>query len=128
MLLRILIAIALGGPCVVARAGLSPEDLRKLPPTQIEAALPSEHPASYYCYASRLFAEGKKDDAVVWFYIGQLRYRIYLKATPPTDPSGDPALFASLNATIGQAINEYAGGDPKAWVAQIQKALRWDDD
>lgn len=120
------LAMLLAGTGTTANA-LTPEEVKKLPPAQIEKALPNEHPASYYAYASRLFAEGKKDDAVFWFYVGQLRYRIFLAAKPPANPQGDPAVFSSLSATVGQTINEYAGGDPKMWAAQMGKALQWDD-
>ena len=118
------IALAIAAPAIAA---LTPDEIKTLPRPEIEAKLPGEHPSSYYSYANRLFFEGKKDEAILWFYVGQLRYRIYLKANPPSDPSGDPALFASLNATVGQKINEYAGGDPKMWAAQITGALKWDD-
>ncbi len=99
----------------------------EMAPADIEAALPNEHPATYYLYAGRLFGEDKKDDAVFWFYVGQLRYRIHLKARPGGNPSGDPALFSSLSATIGQSINEYAGGSVEGWVAAIDRALTWDE-
>lgn len=121
-----LLFVTLAAPSFMFGA-FTPADIKTLPPSQIEAKLPAEHPSSYYGYAGRLFSEGKKDEAVLWFYVGQLRYRIYLNANPPSDPSGDPALFASLNATVGQKINEYAGGDPKMWAAQIAGALKWDD-
>ncbi|HEY4247060.1 MAG TPA: hypothetical protein VGM64_09405 [Lacunisphaera sp.] len=128
MILRTLIVLFAFIVPATTRAALTPEEIKNLPDTKIEAALPSEHPSSYYSYAVRLFSEGRKDESIFWFYIGQLRYRVYLKATPPSDPSGDPALFASLNATVGQTINEYAGGDPKVWAAQIALALKWDSD
>ena len=107
-------------------AGLTPEDISSLPSGKIEKALPKEHPSAYYLYANRLFGEEKRDDAVFWFYVGQLRYRVHLQSNPNLDPSGDPALFGSLNATVGQIINEYAGGDPKMWVKQMNRALDWD--
>lgn len=53
-----------------AVAGLTPAELKAMPATELEAALPGEHPSSYYVYAGRLFSEGKKDEAVRWFYIG----------------------------------------------------------
>jgi hypothetical protein len=127
-MLRVLLVFGLGCASVVAHAALSAEAIEKMSPAQIEAALPGEHPASYYEYATRLFSAGRKDDAVVWFYIGQLRYRLHLLATPDLDPSGDPALFASLNATVGQTINEYAGGSVRGWVAAIETALKWDQE
>jgi hypothetical protein len=39
-----------------------------------------------------LFEDGKKDDAVFIFYLGQLRCTHLLAARP--DPTGDPAIFA----------------------------------
>src|SRR6266513_48400 len=79
MSLRILILLTLLSAYAPLHAALSPEDLKKLPPATIEAALPNEHPSAYYGYAARLFREGKKDEAVFWFYVGQLRYRFHLK-------------------------------------------------
>ena len=107
-------------------AGLTPEEIKDLPTDKIEAQLPDEHPSAYYQYATRLFHSGSRDQAVFWFYVGQLRYRVHLKTHPKLDPSGDPALFASLNAAVGRVINEYAGGDPKMWAVQMDQALRWD--
>jgi hypothetical protein len=111
-----------------SRAALSPEQINRLPAREIEQALPAEHPAPYYLYAGRLFGEGRKDDAVFWFYVGQLRYRFHLMANPGLSPSGDPALFASLGATVGQTINEYAGGNVNDWVKAMDRALKWDAD
>jgi hypothetical protein len=119
-----LVLLALPMP---GRAALTPSEIQTLDRKKIEKALPQEHPSSYYAYVNRLFSEGKKDDAIRWFYIGQLRYRIYLKSNPQLDPSGDPALSASLNATVGKLINEYAGGNPKIWADQIVAALAWDE-
>ncbi len=98
----------------------------KMSSAEFEANLPSLHPVEYYQYAQRLFNEGHRDDAVFWFYVGQLRYRFYLSANPTLPVSGEPALLASLNATVGQEINEYAGGNPAMWVAAIDRALAWD--
>ncbi len=101
-------------------------DLKKLAPAQIEAALPNENPAAYYGYAIRLFDQGKKDDAVFWFYVGQLRSRFHLKANPNLPQSGEPATFGALHATIGPVINGYAGGSVKEWCKAIDRALVWD--
>lgn len=109
------------------RAELSPEQIKRLPAREIEQALPTAHPSAYHLYASRLFTEGKKDDAVFWFYVGQLRYRFHLQANPGLEPSGDPAVFSSLSATVGQTINEYAGGNVGDWIKAIDRALKWDD-
>lgn len=97
-----------------------------MPEAKVEASLADSHPSVIYAYAKRLFESGHKSDAVFWFYVGQLRYRYHLIANPTLPQDGEPALLAALNATLGKAINEWAGGSPKAWAASIDKALAWD--
>lgn len=111
-----------------ASAEMTLEEIRTKPAAEVEAELPSAHPAFYYAYALRLFQENHKEDAVFWFYTGQIRHRFYLSANPNLPPDGDPALLASLLQVAGEPINEYAGGDPSMWVAQIQRALKWDEE
>ena len=89
--------------------------------------VPSQHPASYYILATRLFEAGRREEAVFWFYAGQLRYRIRLACHPELPPGTEPALFASLQEGAGQVINEHAGGDPDAWAAAMERALEWDE-
>lgn len=122
--------------CLCAMACLLPypvrgeptaDSVQKLASHEIEQRLPKEHPSAYYLYAGRLWSEGLSDDAVFWFYAGQLRFRFHLRANPKLDPSGDPALFASLNATLGESLNLYVGGDPKKWMEQIDRVLTWDE-
>ena len=105
---------------------ISVEDAIKMPEAEVVANLADSHPAVLYAYARRLFESNHKDDAVFWLYAGQLRYRYLLTANPSLPEDGEPALLASLNASIGQSINEWAGGSPKAWAASIDKALAWD--
>ncbi|WP_291971017.1 hypothetical protein [Candidatus Symbiopectobacterium sp.] len=79
-----------------------------------DASLAKKHPSELYLYAKQLFETGHKDEAVTWFYVGQLRWRYHLLAHPELPPYGEPAAMDALNATLGQAINEWAGGSPKA--------------
>lgn len=87
---------------------------------------PDSHPAFHYVLAARLFEAGRRDEAVFWFYAGQLRYRIRLACHPNLRRDIEPALFGSLHETVGRRINEYAGGDPRAWAATMDRALAWD--
>lgn len=107
-------------------AELKPADVRTLPHEEVTRMLPAAHPADYYVYASRLFQEGSKEDAVFWFYVGELRYRFHLAANPQLAPDGDPALFGSLHENIGSTINGWAGADPDSWARQMNRALDWD--
>lgn len=92
----------------------------------LTAGLENQHPAAYYKAAALMFEDGDKDQAVFWFYAGQLRYRAHLACHPDLKPDGDPALFASLSESVGRPINEYAFGDPSALAASIGKVLDWD--
>jgi hypothetical protein len=83
-------------------------------------ALLGQHPAGYYKHAITLFDEGKKNDAVFVFYLGQLRYRTHLAARPELPEDQDRAVFASLSESIGRPINEYAFGD----LSQLDRTLK----
>jgi hypothetical protein len=69
--------------------------------------------------------ELKTPEAVFWFYVGQLRYRVYMAANNG-NPSGDPALFASLTEEVGRPINEYAFGDIPQLAKTIDAVIGWD--
>ena len=88
--------------------------------------VPDQHPSFYYVLASRLFAANRKEEAVYWLYAGQLRYRIRLACHPDLAPDTEPALFGSLQETVGRPINEYGFGDPPAMAATLDRALAWD--
>ena len=96
-------------------------------PEQIKQGIEARHPADYYRLAAKLFADAStKQEALFWCYVGQLRYRYYLAVNPNLKPDGDPALFASLSEVVGRPINEYAGGRPDLWIAEMNRALEWD--
>ena len=81
---------------------------------QAAKGLNGQNPALYYKAAFEAFKAGRKDEAVMLFYLGQLRYRTHLSARPNLPQDGDPALFGSLSVVVGQPLNEYAFGDMKA--------------
>ncbi|WP_373542600.1 hypothetical protein [Chamaesiphon sp.] len=128
MLKYLLLSLAIGSLNILPNRAVAISSDRPIDrnTSEVEAKLPSAHPTAYYLYAQKLYQAGRRDDAVFWFYVGQLRYRFHLSANPNLPQDGDPAIFASLNATLGQEINEYAGGDPVTWVAAIDRALKWD--
>lgn len=106
--------------------GGAPNMSSNLSVAQLKDKIEDNHPAAYYQLAGKLFEEGKKDEAVFWFYLGQLRYRFHLTVAKNLDPSGDPALFASFSEVIGRPINEYAFGDIPKLAKTIDEVLAWD--
>lgn len=124
-----LAAIVLAFLSVAASAQRAPkpaDDYVSQSVPQLIAGIEREHPAAFYALAKKLLLAGQRDEAVFWFYAGQIRYRAYLKFNPRLDPSGDPALFASLSEVVGRPINEYAFGHIPSLVAAVDRALAWD--
>lgn len=105
---------------------LAQDDFNAMDVPALVAAASSIHPAGLYVLAGKLFAEGKKDEAVFWFYAGQLRYRVHLACHKDLDPSGDPALFGALSETVGRPLNEYGFGDVPALAETLDKVIAWD--
>ena len=101
-------------------------DLAQQTAEEIIAGAESAHPAALYVLTSKLMGAGRLDEAVRWFYIGQLRYRFYLMTNPP-DVSDAGILFSALSESVGRPINEYAFGDVDGAVRQIDAALAWDE-
>lgn len=84
-----------------------------------------KHPVNYLLLAIQLFDEDEKDEAVKWYYIGQIRLKAHLKANPDLAPSEEPALYGSLKYLIGPLINEHASSDQDNWILLIDSALEW---
>ena len=105
----------------------SAQDPATLSIEQLKNGIENKHPAQFYILAAKLFAAGKKDEAVFWFYTGQLRYRVYLLVNKDKlDPSGDPAVFASLSEEVGRSVNAYAFGDIPQLAETIDAVVAWD--
>ena len=69
-----------------------------------------------------LFEQGYKDDAAMWFYIGQLRARI--DANLCQDETARSAV-AILNDKFGPTINEYALQDIKKLETTVNDAIEF---
>ncbi|WMD18172.1 hypothetical protein RAS12_16085 [Achromobacter seleniivolatilans] len=95
-------------------------------PQDVEERLAQSHPSELYVHALQLFEQGRKDEAVKWFFAGQLRFRYLLIANPGLPEDDEPAAMDALNATVGSSINEWAAGEPNDWADAMQAALDWD--
>ena len=80
------------------------------------------NPPVVYAISKVLFEQGYKDDAVMWFYIAQLRARI--DANLCQDESAREAV-AILNDKFGSSINEYALKDVKKLKIIVKNAIEF---
>jgi hypothetical protein len=88
-----------------------------------------QHPAAMFILAKRLFDAGRRDEAVFWFYEGQLRWRSLIRnANPSGQPmfNGEQDHFDVLFSDVGPDINHYAFGDIPALRHTIDSVLDWD--
>ena len=102
-----------------------PNDYMEKSIDEMKKLLPTIHPAGYFMLSAKLYDKQSFDEAVVFLYVAQIRFRTYFKVYPNLDPSGDPALFDSLLNNIGQAVNGYAGKNITNWITQIENAKKW---
>lgn len=81
-------------------------------------------PPAFYLLSSVLWRDGKKDDAMFWFYAGQLRGSI--DANICADKSAGDAMEA-LNQKFGSEINQYAFTDISKLTNTVEKVIAWEE-
>ena len=74
---------------------------------ELAGSIEHEHPLAAFELSKRLWEAGRKDEAVFFFYLVQLRFRSRLLANPNGDPTGGRALFDALMSAMGPPINTH---------------------
>ena len=122
-LARVALGLWLAFACAPARAAADPVSMTI---EQLLAQASELPPTGHYVLAGRLFEAGRRDEAVMWFYVAQIRARLRQAAEPGLPPDGEPALYASFNQSLGQPINGWAFGDIDGVARHMMEALDWD--
>jgi hypothetical protein len=79
-------------------------------------------PLSLMLAAARHFELGAPDEAVLWFYAGQLRARY------APELAGDKSQLVTISSvTLGEAINMHAMRDVLKMLETIARAMEWDE-
>jgi hypothetical protein len=124
MMRKLLLAAVLSVAAISANAAaLTMEQVNTLKPREVEKSLTESHPSMYIAYSIRQFKSGKQDDAVLWYYIGQIRWKYFLLLNPDAN---DEAQLALITKNYGQAVGDWAGESTQDWANTIKRALTWD--
>lgn len=108
-------------------AALTQEDLQSKSNKEIEANLPDSDPAAYFAYTIKLFNARKQDAGVLWYYVGQIRFRQLLLAHPEAPADYVAAYKTYTEGPLGKAIADWSGANTRIWVQTIDDALSWDN-
>ena len=81
------------------------------------------HPVAMLFLAKRLSDAGRGDDAVFWFYEGQLRWKAHLALDKD---QMEEAMFERLFSDIGPDINKHAFRDLPMLQKTVDAVLDWD--
>ena len=85
------------------------------------------HPVSIFKLSIELWKENKKEEALFWYYVAALRYRIRLDSMKGTEKYEDEYhYFERMEFETKPLFLEWAGGNPIQWAEQIEKSLNWD--
>jgi hypothetical protein len=89
---------------------------------EVLGAADRAEPLSLMRAAARHFELGAQDEAVFWFYAGQLRARY------APHLAGEQSQTVTIHSvTLGEAINAHAMRDIVSMIGTIARAMRWDE-
>ena len=85
------------------------------------------HPVSIFKLSVELWKEEKKEEALFWYYLAVLRYRVRLESIKDTEKYEEEYhYFERMEFETKPLFLEWAGGNPIQWAEQIEKAINWD--
>lgn len=121
LLLSLVLAVSFVGPSLA----LDEPDIASMSNAEIKRDAAELHPAAMYILAARLLEDGDAEAAAGWMYAGRLRYR-FLLAAGSSRAETETASFDVLEKQIGRKVAAAIADRPEAWLAAIDRALRWD--
>ena len=82
-------------------------------------------PAYFFSSVGYLLKLEKYNDASVVYFVGYFRYKYYNSANPDYQPSGDGALFASLNSMFREPVFIYLKSDADNFIMVLEYVKNW---
>jgi hypothetical protein len=94
---------------------------------QLADDIVNKPPPTYFSLATELYREGQRDEAAFWYYVGLIRYRVWILAKGKEAESSEDAYhFSVLVQSLGQSFYAHVDRDSAALIRAIDKALAWD--
>jgi hypothetical protein len=129
---RRLTVVALGLMCALPasapadtlheRLGAKDPAVARAAVAEVIAAADRAEPLSLMLAASRQFEFGTQDEAVFWFYAGQLRARY-----APQLAGESSQTVTIFSVTLGEGLNAHAMRDIVRMLETLAKAMQWDE-
>ncbi len=80
-----------------------------------------------FMQAANYMNAGELEQATLWFYAGQLRYRVLLDCPALKASPQDLIVFSAQFEIMEPRINGWAGENLKPFVEILDRVLAWDD-
>jgi len=87
----------------------------------------ADHPSKIWAEAASYLEAGDMDQATLWFYAGQLRYRVWLDCPEMKAEMQDLIVFSAQFETMEPKINGWAAQNLERFVDIVDAVLAWDD-
>lgn len=87
----------------------------------------ADHPSKIWMEAASLIEAGDMENAAIWFYAGQLRYRVLLECPAQQAAPQDLIVFSAQFETMEPRVNGWAARHLGEFVTILDDVLAWDE-
>lgn len=125
---RAVIGVAALGLMACNPAVPEPQTIKEAEPAfKIAESYLTDHPSKIWAEAARFLESGNMDKATLWFYAGQLRFRVLLDCPVMESDMQDLIVFSAQFETLEPKINNWAAQNLDRFVEILDDVLDWDE-
>ena len=101
------------------------EDGQQPTVAELREGIESKHPYNFCELSKAYFTAGDNAQALKFFYVCQLRWRVYLQTEADQTPGGEAAAFGAFNFVMQRPVFMVGKSDMDQWVEQVLAAIDW---
>lgn len=98
---------------------------KPLTAAEIRQGIDKKHPGTFCELSQAYFTARNNSDALKFFYVCQIRWKVYLLTEADQEAGGENAAFGSMNYMMGRAVTLVGESDIKDWADQVLAAIDW---